>query len=179
MEEKVNHDESHKQSKRYLVFYVIGLFSVALVLILLSYATQVRAEKQLNSMSDKLNQQASVAQSANQKLETLQATNEEQQKKLAEQEKLIGELQAAAGGTSRDTLAATVKSALDKSVAHDELNRALELYKAGDKAGAKEAAQHLQDTYGERIGSAAANSVLTGNDNQALYELKNDLKMKK
>ena len=55
MEDKKNEtpcEQEHKKvSKRYLAFYIIGLFSVALVLILLSYVTQLRADRQLANMN--------------------------------------------------------------------------------------------------------------------------------
>ena len=55
MEEKKHDCEQHK-SKRYLAFYIIGLFSVALVIILLSYLTQLRADRELANMNTALAQ---------------------------------------------------------------------------------------------------------------------------
>ena len=43
--------EKRQESKKFLVFYVIGLFCVALALILLSYVSQVRADRRLNELS--------------------------------------------------------------------------------------------------------------------------------
>ena len=66
--------ENKKISKRYLAFYIIGLFSVALVLILLSYVTQLRADKQLASLNSELAERDTTVQGVQQKLLVLQET---------------------------------------------------------------------------------------------------------
>lgn len=59
-------------SRTTLTFYIVGLFSVAIALILISYVAQARADKQLDSLSDQLTEQQTVAQGATQKMEDLQ-----------------------------------------------------------------------------------------------------------
>lgn len=86
-------DKPH-ESKSYLVFYVIGLFCVALVLILLSYVTQVRSDRKLNEMSSQLSTQASAVEGANARVQVLQETVEEQNTTIAELKKTIAEQQA-------------------------------------------------------------------------------------
>ena len=61
-----------KLSRTTLTFYIVGLFSVAIALILISYVAQARADKQLDSLSDQLTEQQTVAQGATQKMEDLQ-----------------------------------------------------------------------------------------------------------
>lgn len=64
-----------KLSRTTLTFYIIGLFSVAIALILISYVAQARADRQLDSLNDKLTEQRTVAQGATQKMEDLQRKN--------------------------------------------------------------------------------------------------------
>lgn len=61
-----------KLSRTTLTFYIVGLFSVAIALILISYVAQARADKQLDSLSDQLTEQQTVAQGVTQKMEDLQ-----------------------------------------------------------------------------------------------------------
>ena len=86
MEDKKNEtpcEQEHKKvSKRYLAFYIIGLFSVALVLILLSYVTQLRADRQLANMNSELAQKDTTVQGVQEKVVTLQQTVEEQKTAL-------------------------------------------------------------------------------------------------
>jgi len=74
-------DEQHqntpnKQEKRLsrttLTFYIIGLCSVAIALILVSYILQARTDRQLDSLTTKLSEQQTVAQGATQKMADLQ-----------------------------------------------------------------------------------------------------------
>ena len=62
-----------KLSRTTLTFYIIGLFSVAIALILISYVAQARADRQLDTLTNQLNEQQTVAQGATQKMEDLQA----------------------------------------------------------------------------------------------------------
>ena len=64
-----------KLSRTTLTFYIVGLFSVAIALILISYVAQARADRQLDTLTDQLNEQQTVAQGATQKVEDLQALN--------------------------------------------------------------------------------------------------------
>lgn len=61
-----------KLSRTTLTFYIVGLFSVAIALILISYVAQTRADRQLDTLTDQLNEQQTVAQGATQKMEDLQ-----------------------------------------------------------------------------------------------------------
>ena len=61
-----------KLSRTTLTFYIVGLFSVAVALILISYVAQARADRQLDSLNDQLTEQQTVAQGATQKMEDLQ-----------------------------------------------------------------------------------------------------------
>ena len=61
-----------KLSRTTLTFYIIGLFTVALALILISYIAQARADRQLDTLTNQLTEQQTVAQGATQKMEDLQ-----------------------------------------------------------------------------------------------------------
>lgn len=73
MDEKKTPDKPEKKlSRTTLTFYIVGLFSVAIALILISYVAQTRADQQLDTLTDQLTEQQTVAQGATQKMEDLQ-----------------------------------------------------------------------------------------------------------
>ena len=74
--------EKQPESKKFLVFYVIGLFCVALALILLSYVAQVRSDRRLSELTNQLSTQTSAAEGANARVQVLQQSVEEQSKIL-------------------------------------------------------------------------------------------------
>ena len=75
-EQKNNAPEQAKPEKKLsrttLTFYIVGLFSVAIALILISYVAQARADRQVENLSSQLNEQQTVAQGATQKVADLQ-----------------------------------------------------------------------------------------------------------
>lgn len=83
-EKNTTQSETKNKSRQFLVIYIIGLFSIALVLILLSYLTQVRANKQMESLQTQVTEQKNVAQGAQQQMTTLQETLQQQQKRIDE-----------------------------------------------------------------------------------------------
>ena len=86
MEEQKNTPEHNKPEKKLsrttLTFYIIGLFTVALALILISYIAQARADRQLDTLTNQLTEQQTVAQGATQKMEDLQKQFDAQSKAL-------------------------------------------------------------------------------------------------
>ena len=66
MDEQNKQPEQNKPEKKLsrttLTFYIVGLFSVAIALILISYVAQSRADKQVENLSSQLTQQQTVAQ---------------------------------------------------------------------------------------------------------------------
>ena len=58
-EQKNNAPEQAKPEKKLsrttLTFYIVGLFSVAIALILISYVAQARADRQVETLSSQLN----------------------------------------------------------------------------------------------------------------------------
>lgn len=82
MDEQKN-TEQKKQASHFMAFYVVGLFSIALVLILLSYLTQTRADDQIAHAETRLQEQVSATQGIQAKMEVLQEANNDQAQRIA------------------------------------------------------------------------------------------------
>ena len=99
MDEQNKQPEQNKPEKKLsrttLTFYIVGLFSVAIALILISYVAQSRADKQVENLSSQLTQQQTVAQGATQKVEDLQKQYDIQNTALDEVRKTLDSEQAA------------------------------------------------------------------------------------
>ena len=142
--------EKHQESKRYLIFYVIALFSVALVLILLSYLTQVKADKELANMGVQLQEQTTAVEGAQARMEVLQKTVEEQSS-------MLEELQA-----QLDEQKARTDEYREKYKALATLLEAQELEKQGKLKEAKEMAASLDARYGaDRLDGMGEDDLLT------------------
>ena len=108
MDEQNKQPEQNKPEKKLsrttLTFYIVGLFSVAIALILISYVAQSRADKQVENLSSQLTQQQTVAQGATQKVEDLQKQYDMQNTALDKVRKTLDSEQAATdvvGATER------------------------------------------------------------------------------
>lgn len=99
MDEQNKQPEQNKPEKKLsrttLTFYIVGLFSVAIALILISYVAQSRADKQVENLSSQLTQQQTVAQGATQKVEDLQKQSDIQNTALDKVRKTLDSEQAA------------------------------------------------------------------------------------
>lgn len=99
MDEQNKQPEQNKPEKKLsrttLTFYIVGLFSVAIALILISYVAQSRADKQVENLSSQLTQQQTVAQGATQKVEDLQKQYDIQNTALDKVRKTLDNEQAA------------------------------------------------------------------------------------
>lgn len=140
--------EPKRQSRRFLVFYIVGLFSVALVLILLSYLTQVRANKQLESLQTKVTEQTSVAQGAQQQMLTLQNTVQEQQKRLDDTNAAISNIREKLDVATDQKVDDAVSLLYDRYVALDALQQVRRLVEAADDVTAKELITKIVESYG-------------------------------
>nr|WP_297175353.1 hypothetical protein [uncultured Agathobaculum sp.] len=94
MDEQNNRSDQTKPEKKLsrttLTFYIIGLFSVAIALILISYVAQARADRQLDTLTDQLTEQQTVAQGATQKMEELQIQLDEMSAELNNARRALG-----------------------------------------------------------------------------------------
>ena len=104
MDEQNKQPEQNKPEKKLsrttLTFYIVGLFSVAIALILISYVAQSRADKQVENLSSQLTQQQTVAQ----EVEDLQKQYDIQNTALDKVRKTLDSEQAATdvvGATER------------------------------------------------------------------------------
>ncbi len=97
-EQKNNAPEQNKPEKKLsrttLTFYIVGLFSVAIALILISYVAQARADRQVENLSSQLNEQQTVAQGATQKVADLQQQFDLQSSALESVRSTLGTEQA-------------------------------------------------------------------------------------
>ena len=143
-------EEKHQESKRYLIFYVIALFSVALVLILLSYMTQAKADRELATMGVQLEQQTTAVKGAEARMEVLQRTVEEQAAKL----ELLEEQLADETVENSETF--------NKYKALSTLVEAQQLEKQGSIAAAKALVTTLESRYGtERLDGEGEDEIFT------------------
>ena len=155
--------ENKKISKRYLAFYIIGLFCVALVLILLSYVTQLRADKQLASLNSELAERDTTVQGVQQKLLVLQETVSSQDETIKAQEQQTSELRTMLNMTTDEDLKTVLQQRLDERDAYYHLAMLQKAISDDDNVTANQELQYLQNTYGlERLNGTAQNAVFTG-----------------
>lgn len=153
-------EEKHQESKRYLIFYVIALFSVALVLILLSYLTQVKADRELATMGVQLQEQTTAVKGAEARMEVLQRTVEEQAEKLTQLEQQLADETAQRA------------EYLEKYKALATLSEAQQLEKQGDLAGAKALVGTLDARYGaDRLDGMGEDDLFTDAQAAIYWEL--------
>ena len=175
MEEKKHDCEQHK-SKRYLAFYIIGLFSVALVIILLSYLTQLRADRELANMNTALAQKDTTVQGVQEKVVALQDKVEEQSEQIKKLEsQLTGvrtELELEAG----EDLTAVLQQRMDERDAYSQLLAFEQAVAHEDHEAAQECIDYLEHTYGAgRLDGTADNAVFSDAMAERYLELKNQL----
>ena len=92
LEQVVSEDRNQQKNRRTFVLYIIGLFFVALCLILLSYIMQQHANDQLAELDSQLTEQTDAAKGAKARADQLQTQLDSMQEKLDEQGKQIDSL---------------------------------------------------------------------------------------
>lgn len=154
-----------KLSRTALTFYIVGLFSIAVALILISYIFQVRSDRQLADLSTKLSDQQKVAQGVNQKVEDLQ-------KQLDEKTKLVGDVKTALGTDGSDAeIAAVAKDAADRSDALLVLLKIQSALQKDEKDNAKRLYDELTAKFtAARLDGTAQDALLTGEAAAAYQE---------
>ena len=141
-----------KLSRTTLTFYIVGLFLVAVALILISYIAQSRADRQLDSLTDQLTQQQTVAQGATQKVEDLQKQYDHLTIAVEEVRGIIGTEQA-----KTDIVAATQQLSEERAVSA-ALARILANLLAGQEEQARREYASLTETYGARLTAEGENA---------------------
>ena len=153
-----------KLSRTTLTFYIVGLFSVAIALILISYVAQARADRQVDTLTDQLSEQQTVAQGATQKVEELQTQYDQLTKVVEELRSVVGTDEA-----QTDIVAATTELAEERDV-YAGLARINAQLLAGNDTDAQDAYDELVEAYGEDrlLGNAKENSF--GSEINILFE---------
>ena len=161
MDEQNNKPEQNKPEKKLsrttLTFYIVGLFSVAIALILISYVAQARADRQVDTLTDQLSEQQTVAQGATQKVEELQTQYDELTKVVEEVRTVIGTEQA-----KTDIVSAATRLAEEREV-YASLARINAQLLAGDYTEAQAEYDKLVAEYEEDrlLGTAAEDAFDT------------------
>ena len=157
MEEK-KHDCEQPKSKRYLAFYIIGLFSVALVIILLSYLTQLRADRELANMNTALAQKDTTVQGVQEKMVALQDTVEEQAAQIEKLQQQLAGVRTELDAGEEDDLTTVLQQ-------RDAYSRLIALENAAasdNRQAAEDCIDYLERTYGAgRLDGTAENPVFT------------------
>lgn len=171
--------KTKKQSRRFLVVYIVGLFSVALVLILLSYFTQVRANEQLANMKSEVSEQTTVAQGAQQQMLALQSIVEQQQGQIEKYQIEMQEIRDAVGAIDGQSIEDAVDEQMsfieDKYTALEELQQVRRLSESEDDISAKEVLEVMISNYGMEnlLPFENENAVLLGQNAVEFFDLCN------
>lgn len=149
-EEAVSIDRSKQKSRKIFVFYIIGLFCVALGLILLSYVMQAHANKQLADLGAQLTQQTDAAAGAKSRADQLQQTLDALQSQLEQSKQQNDELSEKADMQEK---------AIDALMELIRLERAWE---AEDIEGAKKIVEELDKAYTRAVLTDSSKEPLSG-----------------
>lgn len=85
---------SRQKSRRVFVFYIIALFSVALVIILASYVVQAHQREQLENMDKQLNEQFDITAGAESRAAKMQKQIQKMEKKMDRLQEQLDQAQA-------------------------------------------------------------------------------------
>lgn len=133
-EEAVSIDRSRQKSRKVFVFYIIGLFCVALALILLSYVMQAHANQQLEDLGAQLTEQTDAAAGAKAKADQMQATIDAMQKQLDENQKESDLLNQTIDGQKKSIDALDLLWQLERAWQEEDTETAVSLIGKMDKA---------------------------------------------
>lgn len=161
--------ERQTESKKFLVFYVIGLFCVALALILLSYVSQVRADRQLSELNNKLTTQTSAVEGAIARVQVLQQSVEEQSKLISEQQKTLDALYQLTGTDSTEAMLAAVKKLSDQKAVLYQLMMVQQEWMQNKQAEARARMDKMVETYGLAALNGTAQDALLNAESAALF----------
>lgn len=158
-DEALSIDRSRQKSRRIFVFYIIGLFCVALVLILFSYVMQVHANNKLEDLGSQLTEQTDAATGAKAKADQLQATIDAMQGQLDESKK------------QNDTLNSTIATQKESIDALNSLWQLERAQKTGDSEAAKTIIEKMDAAYTREVLTDRAKEPLTGDAAQEYTDI--------
>lgn len=168
---KESSNPEKKLSRTTLTFYIIGLFTVALALILISYVAQERADRQLDTLTNQLNEQQTVAQGAAQKIDDLQ-------KKLDVQAKALEKVRNSVDLELAETdVAGAVEQRIEEREVYALLAHINAQLLSDNKNEAKAAYNELVEKYGEeRLLGNAKENAFDSDINKLFQAAKNEIK---
>lgn len=162
-EEAVSIDRSRQKSRKVFVFYIIGLFCVALGLILLSYVMQAHANRQLEDLGAQLTQQTDAVAGAKARADQLQATIDAMQTQLDESKQ------------QADTLNQTVEAQKKSIDAMNSLWQLERAYQQEDYETALDIIEQMDEAYTRDVLTDQAVEPLTGDAAQEYADICDDL----
>lgn len=133
-DEALSIDRSRQKSRRVFVFYIIGLFCVALVLILVSYVMQQHANRQLEDLGSQLTEQTDAATGAKARADQLQATIDAMQEQLDESKATTDMLNQTVEEQKKSLDAMNNLWQLERAYQRDDSETALEIIEQMDSA---------------------------------------------
>lgn len=148
---------SRQKSRRVFVFYIIALFSLALVIILASYVLQSHQRKQLESMDKQLNAQFDITAGAQSRAEEMQEQLEKMQDQLDSANQDLKSYKKKLKKNKQ-----TLKTARQEIQALNQLWKLEELYKDGSFDEAEELVAQMDEAYTREALINSEQSPLTG-----------------
>lgn len=158
-EETVSIDRSRQKSRKIFIFYIVGLFCVALGLILVSYVMQAHANQQLEDLGTQLTQQTDAANGAKAKADQLQETLDSMQSQLDKSEKETTELQS------------TVEEQNKTIAALEQLWQLEQAYRTGDDEAARTLVEKLDEAYTRAVLTDENKQPFTGDSAKEYAEI--------
>ncbi len=131
-EEAVSIDRSRQKSRKIFVFYIVGLFCVALGLILLSYVMQAHANRQLEDLGTQLTQQTDAAAGAKARADQLQAKMDALQEQMEEIQQENETLQQTVEEQEKNADALNSLWQLEKAVQDEDMQQARSIIRSMD-----------------------------------------------
>ena len=156
--------KSRQKSRKVFVFYIVALFSVALVIILASYVVQAHQQQQLN-------EQITVAEGAKSRADKIQDQMESLQERINKLEKELEDAnsQLEQAESEKTKSEDTIRQQKEELTALTMLWQLEKTYRSGDYDGAREIISEMDLTYGHSALVSRSKEPLT-NDDAAEYE---------
>ncbi|MGN1030333.1 MAG: hypothetical protein ACI4PQ_01890 [Butyricicoccaceae bacterium] len=141
---------SRQKSRRIFVFYIIALFSVALVIILASYVVQAHQQEQLAAMGNRLSKQQSATEGAKNRAQEMQEQMEVLQKQVDELQDQLEEAeeQQKKNESELKALNSELKAEKENARALNLLWKLEEAYTEGDYDRAEDLVDQMDSNYG-------------------------------
>ena len=156
--------KSRQKSRKVFVFYIVALFSVALVIILASYVLQAHQQQQLNEQINVAEGAKSRADKIQDQLESLQEQIDELEGKLEDTNEQLEQAEA-----DKNKAEADIRQRDDSIKALEFLWQLEKAYQAGDYDQAREIITEMDLSYGRKTLVNASKQPLV-NDAAAEYQ---------